>query len=118
QVVEFYNRGGNFCRLNQADLDPDIQPRGMTPAELDQLVSFLLSLTDERVRLEQAPFDHPELFVPVTGFAEGGAYPKDLQRLPQDGQAGISAANAQTSFLNLNPRDSIFTPSGVCSMNP
>jgi cytochrome c peroxidase len=118
QVVEFYNRGGNFCNLNKADLDPDIEPRGMTPAELDQLVSFLLSLTDQRVRLEQTPFDHPELFIPASGFAEGGATPKDLKRLPQDGQAGISANNAQQPFLNLDPRSSIFTPTGVCSLNP
>jgi cytochrome c peroxidase len=118
QVVEFYNRGGNFCRLNQADLDPDIEPRGMTSTELDQLVSFLIALTDQRVKLEQRPFDHPELFVPATGFAEGSPVPKDLTRLPQDGQAGISPNNAQRPFLNLNPRDSIFTPSGVCSQNP
>ena len=118
QVVEFDNRGGNFCNLNKADLDPDIEPRGMTPAELDQLVSFPLSLTDQRVRLEQTPFDHPELFIPASGLAEGGATPKDLRRLPQDGQAGISANNAQQPFLNLDPRSSIFTPTGVCSVNP
>jgi hypothetical protein len=53
QVVEFYNRGGNFCRVNEADLHPDIAPRGMTSAELDKLVSFLLALTDERVRLQR-----------------------------------------------------------------
>jgi hypothetical protein len=27
-------------------------------------VAFLLSLTDERVRTQQAPFDHPSLLVP------------------------------------------------------
>ena len=118
QVVEFYNRGGNFCNLNKADLDPDIEPRGMTPTELDQLVSFLLSLTDERVRREQAPFDHPELFIPATGSAEGSPTPKNLTHLPQDGQAGIAANATQVPFLGLNPRDSIFTPAGVCSLNP
>src|SRR5262249_33302828 len=30
QVVEFYNRGGNFCRTNHRDFDPDIEPRGFT----------------------------------------------------------------------------------------
>jgi cytochrome c peroxidase len=118
QVVEFYNRGGNFCNLNKADLDPDIEPRAMTPTELDQLVSFLLSLTDERVRREQAPFDHPELFIPATGFAEGSPVARDLKRLPQDGQAGVPANATQVPFLGLNPRDSIFTPAGVCSLNP
>lgn len=33
------------------------------------LVKFLLALTDPRVKLEQAPFDHPELFVPIDGAA-------------------------------------------------
>src|SRR5262249_37393334 len=28
------------------------------------LVEFLLALTDERVRIAAAPFDHPQLFVP------------------------------------------------------
>jgi hypothetical protein len=33
------------------------------------LVKFLLSLTDERVKFERAPFDRPEIFVPVDGRA-------------------------------------------------
>jgi hypothetical protein len=33
------------------------------------LVKFLLSLTDPRVKYERAPFDRPELFVPVDGTA-------------------------------------------------
>jgi len=37
------------------------------------LVSFLLSLTDERVRQEQAPFDHPQLFVPIGQFGDESA---------------------------------------------
>jgi hypothetical protein len=32
--------------------------------ELAALEAFLRSLTDERVRFRQAPFDHPQLFVP------------------------------------------------------
>jgi hypothetical protein len=33
------------------------------------LVRFLLSLTDQRVKFERAPFDRPELFVPLDGAA-------------------------------------------------
>jgi hypothetical protein len=33
------------------------------------LTAFLLTLTDERVAHEQAPFDRPELFIPVDGRA-------------------------------------------------
>src|SRR3954451_343054 len=32
--------------------------------EQDNLVAFLQSLTDHRVRCSRAPFDHPELLVP------------------------------------------------------
>lgn len=33
------------------------------------VVKFLLSLTDERVKFERAPFDRPEIFVPIDGTA-------------------------------------------------
>jgi hypothetical protein len=64
QVVEFYDDGGNFCKFNFPDLDPDIEKIGLTQEEREGLVSFLLTLTDERVRRKQAPFDHPELRIP------------------------------------------------------
>lgn len=35
----------------------------------EALVKFLLALTDARVRFERAPFDHPEIIVPVDGTA-------------------------------------------------
>jgi cytochrome c peroxidase len=67
QVVDFYTRGGNFHAENLADLDPFINGIGQLQADAASrlaLVDFLLSLTDERVRWEQAPFDHPQLLVP------------------------------------------------------
>jgi len=64
QVVEFYNRGGDFADVNIHDLDPDIQPLGLTNGQKAALVAFLEALTDERVRQESAPFDHPQLFRP------------------------------------------------------
>jgi hypothetical protein len=63
EVVQFYDRGGNFCRFNFADLDPDIEPIGFTDDEQHAVVAFLLSLTDPRVKRQSAPFDHPQLFV-------------------------------------------------------
>jgi hypothetical protein len=33
------------------------------------LVKYLLSLTDQRVKFERAPFDHPEIFIPLDGAA-------------------------------------------------
>lgn len=64
QAVEFYDRGGDFNEANRADLDPVIRVIGLAPDNVDAMVDFLLSLTDERVRQEAAPFDHPELRIP------------------------------------------------------
>jgi cytochrome c peroxidase len=60
QVLAFYDRGGNF---QNPELDPDISPIGFTPEEKSAVIAFLKSLTDDRVRYERAPFDHPELVV-------------------------------------------------------
>lgn len=62
QVVEFYNRGGNFP--NNPELDPDIQQLGLDNGEKADLVAFMKALTDPRVRDERKPFDHPQIFVP------------------------------------------------------
>jgi cytochrome c peroxidase len=64
QVVDFYNRGGDFHEQNIDDLDPDIENLGLNDAQKDALVAFLMALTDERVRFHRAPFDHPSLKVP------------------------------------------------------
>jgi len=66
EVVEFYNRGGNIAPIHQTDATP-IEPLGvpgLNEDEIDALVAFLESLTDERVLHRRAPFDHPQLFVP------------------------------------------------------
>jgi cytochrome c peroxidase len=74
QVLEFYNRGGNRRGPNGNDttgfgpnptnLDPDIEPLGLTKEERAAIIAFLKTLTDARVPEESAPFDHPQLFVP------------------------------------------------------
>jgi len=62
QVVDFYFRGGNF--KNAHHFATLVFPQQITAAEKADLVAFLKSLTDERVRWEKAPFDHPQLLVP------------------------------------------------------
>jgi cytochrome c peroxidase len=67
QVVDFYNRGSDFGVQNIHDLSPDIDFRdglNLSEDEKNDLVAFLLGLTDERVRWERAPFDHPSLCIP------------------------------------------------------
>ncbi|MBK6685337.1 MAG: cytochrome C peroxidase [Deltaproteobacteria bacterium] len=66
QVVELYSRGGNVFPVQTLD-GTRIEPLGvptLTSDEIDAIVAFLESLTDERVRIAAAPFDHPEIFVP------------------------------------------------------
>lgn len=59
-VVEFYNRGGDF---NAPNKDPLMVPLNLTAAEKSNLVAFLRRpLTDPRVAAETAPFDRPKLF--------------------------------------------------------
>ena len=43
EVVEFYNRGGN----KNPYLDPKIEPRKLTPSEVDALVEFMKALEGE-----------------------------------------------------------------------
>ncbi|NRA75545.1 MAG: hypothetical protein HRU16_06345 [Planctomycetes bacterium] len=58
EVVEFYNAGGDFQNPEQG---PQTPPLNLPQGARDDLVEFLLALTDERVRNELPPFDHPEL---------------------------------------------------------
>jgi uncharacterized protein (TIGR03437 family) len=61
QVVDFYLRGGNFAPNEQNG--PNVRPLALTPGLRENLVAFMKELTDERVKFERAPFDHPELCV-------------------------------------------------------
>jgi cytochrome c peroxidase len=72
QVIDFYNRGGDFAGQNRANLAPDIQPLGLSETQKDDLVAFLLSLTDDRVKFQKAPFDHPSICIP-NGHKEDAA---------------------------------------------
>ncbi len=95
QVVEFYDEGGDF---GNATLSPLIRPLGMTEDQAIGLVAFLVSLTDDRVLYERAPFDHPELPLPAGQTAAGADV---MTTIPAVGAAG-SASPAQR-FLGLNP---------------
>jgi len=64
EVIDFYNRGGDFRIGNERGVHASMTPLGLTNTEKNALVAFLKSLTDERVRYHRAPFDHPQLFIP------------------------------------------------------
>ncbi len=63
QVIEFYARGGNFETDPKEFSKVFDQTFILQEQAIEDLLNFLKSLTDERVRYEKAPFDHPELFV-------------------------------------------------------
>jgi len=56
-VIDFYDRGGDF-HANQA---AGLTPRAYTVADKDALVAILRTLTDPRVTAGVAPFDRPLL---------------------------------------------------------
>lgn len=92
-VIDFYTRGGNFPLDNVDDLDPamiEIDALQGQPDADAALIAFLLMLTDERVRDEQAPFDHPQLFVPH-GAVNGNPAVDELLEIPAVGAAGREA---------------------------
>ncbi len=95
QVVEFYDDGADFP--SNPTLAPLIKPLGLTAAQRRAIVAFLLALTDERVRLQKAPFDHPQLFVP-NGDSTPGV--DNTFELPATGALGGAPLQR---YLGLNP---------------
>ena len=85
QVVDFYNRGGDFAN---PQLHRDIEPLGLVATEKADLVAFLEALTDPRVESQSAPFDHPELFVP-----DGHLWDVPNAELQDDGSGSGRAAD-------------------------
>jgi hypothetical protein len=79
QVVEFYSRRGDFPEEGNQGVIVTIT---LLQAERQALVALLKSMTDERVRFDRAPFDHPSLCVPLGYDEEGPGI------LPQDPLAG------------------------------
>jgi cytochrome c peroxidase len=111
QVVEFYTRMGNFPQENALDIDPDFQDIGTLRGKPDRranVVRFLLTLTDERVKYERAPFDHPQFFIPAgdglqdvpgpLGFADG----EGVIELPAVGAEGRELEEPLLPFLFLD----------------
>jgi hypothetical protein len=123
QVVDFYTRGGDFPITNAAhrdfllvNLDVEAQSN-LSEEEKVALVDFLLELTDERVAFDRAPFDHPQVIIPLDGRAPdnrqgrgallaatsgtcaGGGAPC-FRNVPAVGANGQAAR--ETAFLNLS----------------
>jgi cytochrome c peroxidase len=97
QVVDFYSRGSDFPA---GRVGPGIRRLGFTADERTSLVAFLKSLSDDRVRFERAPFDHPELCVPAgqnMTTAAGALFPLSAA----DKWAGIPAVGRSGNAVPL-----------------
>ncbi len=97
EVVDFYVRGSDFRVENSRDLDPNVSGViDMSEQDKEDLIAFMLSLTDERVRIQAAPFDHPELPLKVGHVGDTSSIVDDgtgngllvLETLPATGAAG------------------------------
>jgi cytochrome c peroxidase len=88
QVVDFYSRGGDFP---SADLDPELERAGFSADDKAAVVAFLKSLTDERVRAQSAPFDHPSLVAPNGLVLSNGAASEQTITIPATGASGGNA---------------------------
>jgi len=100
EVIEFYDRGGDFHE-NQ---DPKIEPLGLSDQQKLELLAYLGTFDDPRVRDELPPFDRPTL------YSESGRVPVEYG-LATPGSGGFSpdaiaidpASITNTSFaLGLN----------------
>ncbi len=98
QVLQFYARNGDFP--DGGNLGPGIGNIRLSQAEQTAIVAFLKALSDDRVRFQRAPFDHPSLCVPnghvdlslsqlETDPAQSGSVALDKWALvPEVGSAG------------------------------
>jgi len=85
QLLEFYTRGGDFP---SADQDPNLTRAGFSDTEKANVAAFLKSLTDERVRAQSAPFDHPSLILPNGLVKINGNWTEQTITIPAVGAAG------------------------------
>jgi cytochrome c peroxidase len=87
QVVDFYSRGSDFPSV---DVDPNLERAGFSADDKVAVIAFLKSLTDERVRAQSAPFDHPSLTIPNGMVMSDGVLNEQTITIPATGTGGGS----------------------------
>ncbi len=88
QVVDFYSHRGDFP---SADMDPNLERASFGLFDKLAVVAFLRSLTDERVRNQSAPFDHPSLTIPNGAVVTNGVLTEQTIIIPATGAGGGAA---------------------------
>lgn len=90
EVIDFYNRGGDFNRDRDA-LVTRIRGR-ISAADKAALLALLQALTDPRVAAEQSPFDRPGLWLegPLVPTAFGTGTPGSVPQSPRIAALGTA----------------------------
>lgn len=103
QVAQFYFTRGNFPYGEMTHFLMSQVGSGVTSPDL---VNFMKALTDERVRWQKAPFDHPQLMV-IHGHMGSAASPTPGNplgaNLAQDEVMVIPAVGAKGAATALRP---------------
>ena len=108
QVVDFYDRGGDFTAPNK---DVRIRPRNLTAQQKTALVAFLRRpLTDTRVAAESAPFDRPRL------YTEGDRVPKIVSS-GRSGSGGVQPVIGALEPPLLGTRFTVSVSEGLGGAN-
>ena len=76
-----------------------VRERALEDAK-NALVKFLIALTDPRVKLEKAPFDRPQIFVPIDGAAPENTGGRS-QLVSQSGVACPAPGSTGMCFRNV-----------------
>ena len=96
EVVDFYDRGGDFTAANKP---PVIRPLNLTPDQKAALLAFLRRpLTDPRVASEEPPFDRPGL------YGETGLVPRVLDGGVAGGSESPPIPVAPEPMMTGNPQ--------------
>ncbi len=106
QVIEFYARGGNLeHEAKELTLVFPLPRLQFSKQNRDDLIAFLNTLTDDRVRYQKAPFDHPELMIPEghTGNPQALASDKEALKRAEDRYLTLPAVGATGSSIPLKP---------------
>ncbi|MFM7066279.1 MAG: cytochrome-c peroxidase [Gammaproteobacteria bacterium] len=80
------------------------ETRSLTDAEIDDLVAFMLTLTDRRVQCQAAPFDHPAISLPDGHLLTAGstANARDFYTvIPATGAAGLPVSQCLVNSGDL-----------------
>jgi len=111
QVLEFYTRAGNFepVSLNTAFIFEQSDLR-FIPQKRTDIIAFLKTLTDDRVKYKKAPFDHPEIKIPHGHNLSSGTSNPLSSELAQDEFLVIEAVGATGVSEPLLPFEEYLAP--------